>query len=498
MDPVLVPPNDVANWAPGNLEVVIQGDLAEWQVINQCLSWIGFRNNAVRNRVSTDGFNSYGDIRMLTPKDISSMSSEFMSRTPANTRVIFGTTRTKLLVAFTHWVEDFYRCSLEPTIEGIDGFVFREQLNRALQRADVRKTIKDHTKIAAEAASPGPLENEREWKKWEERFENYARSHLGSNGVPLSYVIRHNDEPDYETDFNGLFLNQTIACAPLEGEYYHADKASVFNMIISFTTGQPSHDWVKSTVRFVDGRRTMKALRDHFEGEGNATRNKAHADRLKDSLHYKSERSMPFESFLTKCQQMFNIYEKEGEPMSDDAKMRFLFTKVTHTGLRGAIEALKAQQTAGAEVTYTRAASHLATAVSELPEYLSKHRNISGVGTQGNSSDITNEDGSIKTGHIPNWRNLSESDRQKVRDERERLGIQRKGNSPGKKNKNDANRIKQLQSQNKKMKRQIKSLKRSNKRSEKDDGDNGDDSDGDTDAGDQFGGRAAKKKQKGA
>ena len=495
--PALIPPNAARNWAPNNLEVVIQDELIDHNVIHQCLFWIGFRAAANRNRIVADAFVSFGDIRMLTPKDVANMSSEFMSRTPAAQRITFGTTRTKLLVAFTHWVEDFYRCSLQPTIIGINGFEFRDQLSRALQRADVRKNIKDHTKIAAEASSPGPLENEREWKKWEERFENYARSHIGSNGVPLSYVIRRNDEPDRETDFNGLFLNQTIACAPLQGEYYQADKASVFNMIISFTTGQSSHDWVKSTVRFADGRRTMKALRDHFEGEGNATRNKAHADRLKESLHYKSERSMPFETFLTKCQQMFNIYEKEGEPMSDDAKMRFLFTKVTHTGLRGAIEALKAQQTAGADVTYTKAASHLSTAVSELPEYLSKHRNISATGTQGGgSSDIINQDGSIKTGHIPNWRNLSESDRQRVRDERKKLGIQSSGNSPERRSKSDANRVKQLQSQNKKMRRQIKSLKRSNKSGNDKGDENNEVSDGDTDAGDQFGGRAARKKQK--
>ncbi len=78
-----------------------------------------------------------------------------------------------------------------------------------------------------------------------------------------------------------------------------ADRLAVFNMITSFTTGQPSHDWIKSTIRYSDGHRSMKSLRDHFEGEGNASRNKNEADRLKDTLHYKNERSMTFENFLT-------------------------------------------------------------------------------------------------------------------------------------------------------------------------------------------------------
>ena len=54
----------------------------------------------------------------------------------------------------------------------------------------------------------------------------------------------------------------------------------------------------------------MEALRRHFAGEGNATRNLAEDERLNESLHYKSDRAMYFEIFITQCQKMFNIYEK--------------------------------------------------------------------------------------------------------------------------------------------------------------------------------------------
>ena len=40
---------------------------------------------------------------------------------------------------------------------------------------------------------------------------------------------------------------------------------------------------------------------------------------------------------------MHNIYEKQEESMTDEAKVRFLFKKVQHPGLQSAIEALKAQ-----------------------------------------------------------------------------------------------------------------------------------------------------------
>ena len=86
----------------------------------------------------------------------------------------------------------------------------------------------------------------------------------------------------------------------------------------------------------------MKALRNHFLGEGNATRSLAAAENLRSLLHYKNERSMAFETFLTQTQRMFNIFNQENEPMSEEAKIRFLFQAIQHKDLLVAVEALRA------------------------------------------------------------------------------------------------------------------------------------------------------------
>ena len=111
------------------------------------------------------------------------------------------------------------------------------------------------------------------------KFVNYTRSHIGANGVPLSYVIRENEEPDINGE-RPDFINRTVACAPLEGEYYAADRMSIFNMVVSFTTSQPSGDRIKTTIKHLDGRRSMESLRRNFAGEVNATRNLAKTERL--------------------------------------------------------------------------------------------------------------------------------------------------------------------------------------------------------------------------
>ena len=76
--------------------------------------------------------------------------------------------------------------------------------------------------------------------------------HLGAGGVPLSYVICKADLLVPNATYPD-FVTMTIACTPLAGEYYEADELTVFNMIIAFTPGNPSGDWVKATHHFADG-----------------------------------------------------------------------------------------------------------------------------------------------------------------------------------------------------------------------------------------------------
>ena len=491
----LVPPA-VYSLVIGPVVVVDDPLLTETETIRQILHWIGFNNTDNRTNLMNESIGTLDDVLSLNQKDVVSFNTDWSTRTAANGRFNIGTRRLKLLQEFVHWVQDFQRVSGKVSIVGLNQSTFLVQLRRALARADIRKNLMNNSSTASDAASPGPLDSERKWKQWEEKFINYTRAHLGSNGIPLAYVIRKNDAPNIKGKFTD-FITETIECAPLRGEYYLADRLLVFNMLISFTTGQPSGDWIKNTTRHSDGRRSMQAIRDHFAGEGNQFRNISEADRLHESLHYKSERAMSFETFLTQCQKMFNIYDKEGEPMPEEARVRFLFKHCQHKELQFAISALKARMITEV-VTYTQCANHIATAVSELPEYVSKNRNISGVtvgrDTSSDSSGIHKPDGSINTGHIPNWRNLSQADRDMVFAERKRLGLS-KGKTGGKgarrPNNAEGNRLKQLTEQNKKYKRQIKAFKRSDDLTN-----DGDSTGGDTDAGDQFGGKASKRAKK--
>ena len=141
-----------------------------------------------------------------------------------------------------HFVQDFYRVSETPSIVGLKKNQFQQALSLSATRSEVRDTLKSQSSTSAKEASPGPLVNERKWKEWETKFDNYLSTLIGSNGVPLSYVIRTNDTPPADQSAITNFTSRMIACVPLSGTHYEADRYSVYQQIISFTTGQPSED----------------------------------------------------------------------------------------------------------------------------------------------------------------------------------------------------------------------------------------------------------------
>ena len=130
----------------------------------------------------------------------------------------------------------------------------------------------------------------------------------GVTGVPLSYVVRENEAPERDGTFES-FNERAIACSPLSGACFQADARKVHQLLKSFLQTESAEQcWIKPIARKQSRRLDMKSLRDHYSGEGNTSRRIAVAERIRDTLHYKSERAMQFSSFLEKLQKMFNIF----------------------------------------------------------------------------------------------------------------------------------------------------------------------------------------------
>jgi hypothetical protein len=345
--------------------------------VDYLLDVVGFHNPAERLRIIEAGLTDYEDFRYLVDKDIRDMAEEFAKRSAAQGRITFGLGRIKKLTGLMHWVQDCFRTNDDP-----NDMVFNEEaLAEAQSRALIRKSDIDLVDTNTKAADPGKFRDERKWPEWNKAFTNYLSVIPGVSGIPLSYVIRDDENPDEDAMYLS-FNERMIARAPHTGQYYEADSRRVHNLLTGFLHGEPTETWIRSLSRFQDGRRDILALRRHYAGEGNSTRRIADAKRIQTSLFYKTERALPFNTFLDRLQKMFSIYEDEGEALTERAKVEELLEKVQHASLSAAVAQLRFQlNTVG--VTFTVAANHLNAAVSLTPDYqMARRGNISSTNTR--------------------------------------------------------------------------------------------------------------------
>ena len=404
--------------------------------VDQCLQWISFTDVQHHNSIIAEGgFNSLNDFFNVMETDIRDMAESFSKRSPAANRINFGMRCIKWLIAMMHWCQDHQCCSEEPDIADFaNADTFKEALQVSAQRALLRKNDSDQVDTISKAADPGKFKDEKKWPDWEPAFVNYLSTIPSVKGIPLSYVVRTNEDLDHETNFEGDFMAPSIACAPLNDATFCANARKVHQLLMNFLVVESVEQWNKNLAPRANGRLDMEALRNHYGGKGNASRRIATAEKLRETLHYKSERSMPFSTFLDRMQKMFNILQEEGEELTENAKVRELLKHVQHNQLQDTVKALWVRFDLD-KISYTEAANHLTSAVSELPEYLLAHHVSSLKHIHGGQSDkgknkfkrdsIYANNGTIFTGYYSNMKSFSKEDRDKVIAER------KKKNTPG-------------------------------------------------------------------
>ena len=476
-------------------------------IMDTILTWIGFDQEATRVRLREEGFDSFEDVLIMKEKDVRDLAESYGRRTVADGRTIFGLRKTRYLIGLTHWVQDFARVGEEPTLHGIDNALqFRTALDDATTRADVRRVEKDQSDTVSKAADPGKFKDECKWPEWEPAFVNYLSTIPGVNGIPLCYVVRELGVPDRSSDF-ASFNEKAIACAPLIGPNFQADSRKVHQLLKSYLQAESAEQWIKPMSRRQNGREDMEALRGHYSGEGNTSRRIAVAERYRDNLHYKNEKALSFSTFLDKVQTMFNIFEAEGEPVQEAAKVRILLKKVEHPQLQTAVGTLRVRAQMDG-VSFTECANHLSAIVSELPDYqLSrkvsaidnkiKNKRIRGGGGNGTSlaskrKGIHMPDGSIWTGYYSDWEKMTDADKQTVMDTRKKNKA--KGSTPNKRKVSEV-KVSDVKAQLADLKKSIAAIKLG-KASKDDDTSTTDDSSVPDNAGDSFGGRNKKKARK--
>ena len=87
------------------------------------------------------------------------------------------------------------------------------------------------------------------------------------------------------------------------------------------------------------------------------------ATKLEESLHYKSNRSLPFATFVMKLQHMFNLYRNYDTALSIDAKLRLIFRKINSPSLINCLVSLGSRADL-ASLTFDKTICHITTVIS--------------------------------------------------------------------------------------------------------------------------------------
>ena len=86
-----------------------------------------------------------------------------------------------------------------------------------------------------DAAKPAKFSIDTKWEDWVQTFLNYLCLYPGQDGVPIKYICHSNDLPDPTPQPD--FLDEYVNMAPLTGEAFVIDTATVHTLIVNLISG---------------------------------------------------------------------------------------------------------------------------------------------------------------------------------------------------------------------------------------------------------------------
>ena len=104
---------------------------------------------------------------------------------------------------------------------------------------------------------------------------------------------------------------------------------------------ETAEQWISIIEKRANGQDNFDALFRHYRSEGNTSHRVTTVYRLRETLHYKSEHALSFNTLLDRMQTIFNVFYDEEEPMDDSTQVRELFRRVQHPQLQGTVKSLE-------------------------------------------------------------------------------------------------------------------------------------------------------------
>ena len=214
---------------------------------DRILGYSSFDNPAQQTGIAADWFESYYNILALGDSDIVKLSQVFSDRTVAAGKISFGLRRTNLLKSNIHWYQDLRSISRTLSLVGTNN---AEMFCTAIEASRQRSRISNHglgeSSGLSKAIDPSKLKRHKDWIVCSRALINYMLTILVQDGVPLSYVIRESEAPDYTLELqpNYDFEKLSINCMPLTGLTCKTDARKLRQPIHGFVHGETNETYI--------------------------------------------------------------------------------------------------------------------------------------------------------------------------------------------------------------------------------------------------------------
>lgn len=167
-------------------------------------------------------------------------------------------TRMKLRSLWS-WAQEKDSAEIEPNLDDFDEATMKAQMKKMSRETKKSSAIKTPpTKDTGKALEPFSGKR-KHWKDFEIGFMAYIGTMKNEDNVPLTYIIRDEDNPDLGP------MGERIATAPLQGRVYTEDNYQVYQLLRTYTSAGDAYVHISKHPN--DGRAAWIELKSFYEGE---------------------------------------------------------------------------------------------------------------------------------------------------------------------------------------------------------------------------------------
>ena len=348
---------------------------------NAILTAIGINTAAQRTVVSEDLIPNPDRLENLLSETESGIEDacNAYNRGDNDRRFRLSRVTIKRLISLMHWAKDKHRVNEDLYFPNrTDDVNLLAELQEATIRENCRKIQRKTGESLITTDFVIKLKNSSQWDRWSIELKSVLSSIIGAKGIPLTYVIRENEDPGDDSDLN--WTEKFEANSSLEGPEYDIDVKTVHQIILrNVSEDSDAYTYLKPSVKDENGRTDLGALKQRYDNHATRQERINQANSVLETLVYKNERMMPFEVFSSKLQDAIDALQECGRSPHDGDIVDKIWDKILNTEIHSYVEALRVSHVQNPR-TYRSILQDIASQIPRLKKQ-SFRRNVSATQT---------------------------------------------------------------------------------------------------------------------